>query len=343
MVGSGTGGVNDNNNNAAGAGAAAPTDGEPPKLSRKTKFVNSMRSFGTFMYNSKEHTVMGRTALSWAAILSFYVVFYAVLAGYWAACLAAFMHSIDFSQPTQQHKYSLLKDNPGMTFEPVTDTSTTLIWFNSSDSTSYSTHIDRLNNVTQPYYDLTQAHAAKNTTGVYQCEQTGDVSDLNRVCLFDVESHIPIECRKENDYGFRAGTPCIFLRPNKIFAYMPESYNLLNAQLNTTLDSPPKSLFDGPSRLTDNSIAVTCEGENPADIDNLLSVEFFPPHGFPFYYYPYLMQPNYLPPFVMAKFTVIPGRALMIWCRIWALNMKHDKNDVQGSIHFELMVDPPDS
>jgi Sodium / potassium ATPase beta chain len=48
-----------------------------------------------------------------AAILLYYLGFYAVLAAFWAACLAAFMHTIDYSQPTQQHKYSMLKDNPG--------------------------------------------------------------------------------------------------------------------------------------------------------------------------------------------------------------------------------------
>jgi sodium/potassium-transporting ATPase subunit beta len=77
------------------------------------------------------------------------------------------------------------------------------------------------------------------------------------------------------------------------------------------------------------------------DKDNLLDVTFYPPTGFPFYFYPYLAQPNYMPPFVMAQFNVIHGRAMMIWCRNWAKGIKQDRTDVQGGIHFELLVDPP--
>jgi len=346
MVGSGAGGDTNNNDNAAGAGTAAGAGagagdgGDPPKPSLKTRFVTGMRSAGTFLYNRKDGTVLGRTVLSWAAILGFYVVFYAVLAAFWAACLAAFMHSIDFTQPTQQHKYSLLKDNPGMTFEPMIDSGSTSIWFNSSNPTSYATHVQRLQNITQPYINLTQSMETGNTTNVHKCGETGQLADINTVCLFDM-TQIPLECRVENSFGFANGTPCIFLRPNKIYAYVPQPYDLSNPNLNATLDTPPSSLFNGPSRLTTDHIAVTCEGENPADVDNLLQVDFYPKEGFPFYSYPYLMQQNYLPPFVMAKFRVVPGRTLMIWCRIWALNMHHDLNDLQGSIHFELMVDPP--
>ena len=47
-------------------------------------------------------------------IISYYIIFYGVLAAFWAICMVVFLHTLDDYAPTQQHKYSLLKDNPGL-------------------------------------------------------------------------------------------------------------------------------------------------------------------------------------------------------------------------------------
>jgi len=51
----------DDNNNKDG-------DDGPSKPPLSTRMAASLRSFGNFLYNRKDHTVMGRTALSWGKL-----------------------------------------------------------------------------------------------------------------------------------------------------------------------------------------------------------------------------------------------------------------------------------
>ena len=68
--------------------------------------------------------------------------------------------------------------------------------------------------------------------------------------------------------------------------------------------------------------------------------EIHPPGGFPKYYFPFLNQEGYRQPVAFVRFVKPkPGVIMQIWCKAWAANIKHNRNDRAGSIHFELMVD----
>lgn len=54
--------------------------------------------------------------------------------------------------------------------------------------------------------------------------------------------------------------------------------------------------------LQKNLIWISCEGENPADIENLGGINYFPQRGFPDYYFPYVNVHGYLPPLVAVQF-----------------------------------------
>lgn len=69
-------------------------------------------------------------------------------------------------------------------------------------------------------------------------------------------------------------------------------------------------------------------------------MKFYPPGGFPAYFYPYYNQDGYMSPLVVAQFDVEKGRVSLILCKVWTRDIIHDKNDLQGSIHFELFVGP---
>lgn len=47
---------------------------------------------------------------------------------------------------------------------------------------------------------------------------------------------------------------------------------------------------------------VSCEGESPADIENLGPVNYSPRRGFPAYYFPYKNVRGYQPPIVAVQF-----------------------------------------
>lgn len=51
-----------------------------------------------------------------------------------------------------------------------------------------------------------------------------------------------------------------------------------------------------------NMVWVSCEGESPADIENLGPVHYSPRRGFPAYYFPYKNVRGYQPPVVAVQF-----------------------------------------
>lgn len=51
-----------------------------------------------------------------------------------------------------------------------------------------------------------------------------------------------------------------------------------------------------------NMVWVSCEGENPADVENIGSIQYVPRRGFPSYFFPYMNQDSYLPPLVAVFF-----------------------------------------
>lgn len=49
-------------------------------------------------------------------------------------------------------------------------------------------------------------------------------------------------------------------------------------------------------------IWISCEGENPADIENLGPINYIPHRGFPGYFYPFMNQKGYMPPVLAINF-----------------------------------------
>lgn len=52
-----------------------------------------------------------------------------------------------------------------------------------------------------------------------------------------------------------------------------------------------------------NTVWLSCEGENPADMENIGQIEYYPRQGFPGYYFPYENSEGYLSPLVAIHFT----------------------------------------
>lgn len=59
-------------------------------------------------------------------------------------------------------------------------------------------------------------------------------------------------------------------------------------------------------------IWITCEGENPADIENLGPINYLPHRGFPGYYFPFMNQKGYLPPILAINFERPKSKSLTL-------------------------------
>jgi sodium/potassium-transporting ATPase subunit beta len=253
--------------------------------------------------------------------------------------MAVFLKTLDPEAPTQQHKYSMLKDNPGMGKWPMAFAAdSTLIYFATTNSSTYDSYITSLSKVLNEYDKKSPGAPLKN------CDAGTDKVNFSAACAFNI-SILGSSCTEKNNFGYSSGKPCVLLRINKIYDWQPASL-LFNGKNITTNGTKEWEFSRIASNLkseyiendTNNYIPVSCQGENDGDIDNIKNITFYPKYGFSASYFPYENQVNYMPPAVMAEFDIEPGRAVMIWCKIWVANIKHDRGDLQGSVHFEMYI-----
>jgi sodium/potassium-transporting ATPase subunit beta len=123
-----------------------------------------------------------------------------------------------------------------------------------------------------------------------------------------------------------------------VFFWTPEPFN------ESTWDKDSKLVKEMNATLGNRRdpkyVGVTCEGENDADVDNMGKVTYFPNAGFPTSFYPYTNAKHYRSPLVFVQFpNAKEGVVMQVWCKLWVQNIKHNKNDKGGSVHFELLID----
>lgn len=292
-----------------------------------SSFKQRAAAFGTFVWNSEEKKFLGRGARSWGEIGLFYLVYYSCLAGFFVGMLAVFYQTIDSDRPKLTGDSSLLKGNPGMGFQPMPDVEYTLVRFR-YDNESYMPHVESIKKVLKSYIQ----EAAQSTTAV-DCK--GQPAPEGQACRVDVAA-LTSACNESNHFGFKDRQPCVLLRLNKIFDWKPVEYT--DDTVNSTGAS--KELKD--KILADpKMIYIDCIGENPADVDNIGEIQYYPEQGFRHYYYPFINQKNYMSPLVFVKFMNPPKNiALMVECRALAPNIYYDKAEKEGGVHFELLMDP---
>ncbi|XP_011309903.1 sodium/potassium-transporting ATPase subunit beta-2 [Fopius arisanus] len=306
----------------------------------KPPSVTTRQSIKNFLYNPLTGAFLGRTPSRWGKIGIFYLIFYGVLAALVAICYCAFSTTLDPRIPKWQLERSIIGTNPGMGFRPMPpadNVESTLIWFKGTNASNYDYWIQSLKAFLKPYKEP-GSEPGRGQNGI-TCDYGQEVPK-DKVCTVNVRDWGP--CTEEGFFGYHKSSPCVFLKLNKIYGWIPEYYN-------ETKDLPskmPEQLKGTIRRLEQenslhlNTIWVSCEGENPADQENIGPIRFYPKQGFPGYYYPYYNNVGYFSPLVAVQFErPRPGIIINVECKAWAKNIKHHRNDKIGSVHFELLID----
>lgn len=291
-----------------------------------------------YLRNEAKGTYLGRTPESWSKIGLFYLIFYGMLAALVAICMWVFFQTLDPRIPKWQESESIIGTNPGLGFRPMPEDNeeSTLIWLQGSNRTNYMKWVNNLMGYLDKYY--TPGKIAKGNVPIKRCSY-GEPPALGQVC--DVNVRLWEECSPEQYFNFHRNSPCIFLKLNRIFGWVPQYYN----DPNDLPDDMPKELKEHIRNITKpeerNNVWVSCQGENPADVEYLGPIKYFPPiQGFPGYYYPYRNSEGYLSPLLAVRFMrPTSGIVINIECRAWAKNIKYHKSERSGSVHFELLID----
>ncbi|XP_014204424.1 sodium/potassium-transporting ATPase subunit beta-2 [Copidosoma floridanum] len=299
--------------------------------------VGKWESLGIFIYNSETGQILGRTLGSWGKILLFYLIFYAVLAGFFGGMLAVFWQTLDMKQPKWQLESSLIGSNPGLGFRPMppeSNVESTLIWYKASDEGNFR-HWSRALDKFLQTYNKTGQGAVNQENRVY-CDY-GKPAPSGKVCDVIVQDWHP--CTKPNFYNYQKSAPCIFLKLNKIYGWAPKFFND-TSKLPANMPNDLKNHIANLKPQNRDTVWVSCEGENPADVENIGPIQYIPRRGFPGFYFPFTNTPGYLSPLVAVFFEKPKyGVLINVECKAWAHNIIHDRIERRGSVHFELMVD----
>lgn len=281
----------------------------------------------------------GRTPERWCKLIVFYIVFYAGLIALFAICMVTFLqHFINPRVPRLQQEYSVIGTSPGLGFRPLPpDVRSTLIWYKGTGYDSYKYWEDQLIDFLSVYKKKGQT--AGTGQNIFSCNFK-QLPPPGKVCDVDIRGWDP--CIEENHFSFHKSSPCIFLKLNKIYGWRPEFYNdtrNLPQEMPVELQKHIRNIT-AYNRDYANMVWVSCHGETPADKENIGPISYLPFPGFPGYFYPYENAEGYLSPLVAIHLQKPrTGILINIECRAWARNIKYDRRERLGVVHFEIMIE----
>ncbi|KAF6214706.1 hypothetical protein GE061_009449 [Apolygus lucorum] len=297
-------------------------------------------SLKLFLYDPKTNAVFGRTGSSWAKIGTFYLVFYLVLAAMFGIMLWIFYHTLDPRTPRWKLKESLIGTDPGLGFRPMpndTDIRSSLIWYQGKNKRTHKYWTQTLEKFLEIYRKpgLTPGRGQN----IYNCDYDRPPG-RGQVCDVDVKNWHP--CTSEQGFNYPQSSPCVFIKLNKIFGWIPDYYNHTDEFPSNMPDELKQHIVEqkniNPQLI--KTVWVSCEGERPVDRENIGEIEYIPRKGFPGYFYPFLNTEGYLSPLMAVHFKrPKTGVIINVECKAWAKNLKHDRKDKIGVVHFELLID----
>ncbi|CAI9611318.1 unnamed protein product [Staurois parvus] len=275
------------------------------------KFFDEMKEF---IWNPKTREFMGRTGSSWALIIIFYLVFYAVLSGIFALCLFVMLQTIDENYP----KYEDRLLNPGLMIRP--NIQSLQITFNGQNST-WQQYVDGIDSALQGYDQFTQQQRGINCAFQDYFKQD-NITAPKQACQFTRDLLGSCSGLNDTSYGYANGMPCVLIKMNRVVSFIPR-------------------IIPG---FSNTSITINCTAKN----DNLLGSRVYFPStsqglgSIDLKYYPYYgnrAQPNYTQPFVAVQFLNLTQNIdHQVECFVNAANIitNDDRDKFQGRVCFTL-------
>lgn len=323
--------------------------------SRLKGYYNSFKSFLKFMYNPETKEVIGRDGLSWAKISLCYFFFYLGLGSFFVGFLAVFVATLSFDVPRYYGETSIMSTrlniNPGLGFRPQLDPEDLIIAYSMKKNEDELKTLTRSLGIYLDYYynNKTRDNQIDDCIGKDLDELRAQFKTNHAYCNYDYKQVLAATpCSEENNFGYSDFGPCVALKLNKIYDWVPKAY-----QTEEELPEDIKDLvmkYPNREKLMKENIFLKCNGEYSADLDAVenTQITYYSKDAniqdiglMPFYYYPYLNQPGYRGPLVFIQFKNLPKFELVnILCKAYAANIdSDDKLNLRGMTRFQLYVE----
>ncbi|CAH0603542.1 unnamed protein product [Chrysodeixis includens] len=270
----------------------------PPKGTFWSRLTNAI-------YNPEENSFLGRTPKRWGIVLTFYLVFYAVLALMFGLCMGGLYLTLEDKKPTYLLHESLIGENPGVAARPVYETAT--VHYRTHNTSEYQPYVKQLDDFFGMYTNIEDRWYSTKT-----------------------------ECTATDSYGY-PNNPCIFVKVNKIIGWNPEFYSV--TELPEDMPDDLVEHIQALPRDEQQQVWISCEEEKG---DNETRLEYPWGRGLPASFYPFKNDnENYRSPVVAVKITAPDNNLIVIRCRAWAKNIIYNKSlkEPSGYTRFHLHIE----
>ncbi|CAF0791701.1 unnamed protein product [Adineta ricciae] len=324
-------------------------DGNQEKLPLKDRLKNTtiklFESGRVFIYNKADDTFFGNSSSFWIKTAIYYFFFYVCLGLFYSGMVAVFGAIISREEPRYWYHNSEMNDGGvvyiGMGFRPQPTIDDTLITIYNGSQAQNDT-VSSLRNYRIQY--LTQY----DPTNLQECSPTEPASNLqaSRSCQFSWNDIVVSDnhpCSENNLYGWTAGQPCILIKLNKIYGWVPATGDVSAAVANATGHAVL------PIDLRENNIYITCNGKETSDQQSIGSMKYYSLlnplgsdyyGGLPYYFYPYMNSKEHVEPFVLVQFkNLTMEKKIDVQCRAWAPNIQQlsEGTTSRGMVTFTLL------
>lgn len=292
------------------------------------------RSVRTLVWNPETKECLGRTRASWGKFGLFYFIFYLCLAGFSAVLLKVFFLTTNDKFPRYSTPSESLLKNPTLVFRPKSNS----FWdkrhqhtYNTSNSITSNPFVSSLETFLEPY----QQAANGSTSAFYRkCTDLKGYSGDNQTkpCLYNLTqalSGLNPPCNQDNQWGWHSGSPCIFLRLNRMIKFFPVPTQNISAEVRNQIEDTYGNLGE---KLSEH-LLLWCESETKG-------VELVQPYPFlPLHYFPYVNQPHYLSPLVVVRVDAVSDKDSKVKCKVWAKNVREKVEETYlGVVYFTFHI-----
>lgn len=109
------------------------------------------------IWNAKKRELLGKSLSDWIKLVLFYSTFYSFIALLWLLMFVIFYQTVDQRSPTLRYGESAIGRTPGLSIRPrppVNDPHSTLIYFTSTDRSTYRHYVEDLQGFLDTYIDV---------------------------------------------------------------------------------------------------------------------------------------------------------------------------------------------
>ncbi|XP_076384778.1 sodium/potassium-transporting ATPase subunit beta-1-like [Megalopta genalis] len=306
--------------------------------------LGTFKNFLRFIWNKDRKAFLDRTAKEWVQLIVFYICFFIVLGAIFAIQMAISVNYVSqLNKPHFQYfdlsmrsmlgtDFALFRSpskfgSPGISFKPgsISSVSPIISISHVVDSARPKRHVRALTTFLKEYNKNVSKYDVNCQDDNFQSNHP------HKPCYFNIES---LGACSKYPYGYSNPLqPCVLVKFNKRFDWVPDCYN----QSSSLPENIPDSLKKAIQKSEKFYIWLSCNGANNVDKEHIGEIEYIPSPGFPIEYFPFTGQPDYLSPIVALHFkSLTPYRLITVECNLWAFNIEQRS---RYSLEFQIIID----